>query len=87
MSARGFSPPLSISSPTGIVGVVEFGQSIGPRDPEAADPWFVGPVGWHIRDVLALPSPIPCRGAQGLWNVPPGIVDAIIQQVKENDHG
>lgn len=27
------------------------------------DPWFMGPVGWTLTDVVALPI----RGAQGLW--------------------
>ena len=37
---------------------------------ESDDPWFFGPYGWKLADVIALPEPIPCRGAQGLWDVP-----------------
>lgn len=33
--------------------------------------WFIGPVGWVLGDVRPLASPVPCRGAQGLWSVPP----------------
>lgn len=29
--------------------------------------WWVGPVGWVLRDVRALPTPIACTGQQGLW--------------------
>lgn len=32
-------------------------------------PWWVGPVGWWLDDVVAI-EPVPCRGAQGLWTVP-----------------
>jgi len=31
--------------------------------------WFSGPVGWVLRDVQKF-DPVPCRGAQGLWDVP-----------------
>jgi hypothetical protein len=34
------------------------------------DPWFVGPVGWQLADVIALPTPVSCRGMQGVWPVP-----------------
>lgn len=32
-------------------------------------PWFFGPVGWLLHDVIALHEPIPHKGAQGLWTV------------------
>ena len=34
------------------------------------DPWWVGPVGWLLDDVVAFPEPIPHRGMLGLWRVP-----------------
>lgn len=34
------------------------------------DPWWAGPCGWLLGEVRAI-DPIPCRGAQGLWAVPP----------------
>lgn len=37
-----------------------------PRDQRG---WWVGPVGWVLRDVRPLPVPIACRGQQGLWPV------------------
>lgn len=40
---------------------------------ESANPWFTGPVGWVLRDVETLTVPIYCRGAQGLWDVPPDV--------------
>jgi hypothetical protein len=34
-------------------------------------PWHMsGQVGWYIADPVVLTKPIPCRGAQGLWEVP-----------------
>lgn len=32
-------------------------------------PWFVGPIGWKLADVVAI-APVPCSGQQGLWMVP-----------------
>lgn len=40
------------------------------RVPPADDPWWCGPIGWRLSDVVAV-EPIPCRGAQGLWRIPP----------------
>lgn len=34
-----------------------------------------GRFAWHLRDIRALAEPIPCRGALGLWMVPPEIVE------------
>jgi hypothetical protein len=28
------------------------------------------PVGWVLDDVIALDEPVPCPGAQGLWQLP-----------------
>lgn len=39
----------------------------------ARSPWFSGPIGWVLADKVVLPTPIPCRGAQGLWTVPPDV--------------
>lgn len=36
--------------------------------------WFSGPFGWLIDDVRTLAEPIPCKGRQGLWDVPPELV-------------
>lgn len=33
------------------------------------DPWFVGPFGWVLEDVVALP-PLTCPGRRQLWRVP-----------------
>lgn len=41
-----------------------------------SSPWFVGPVGWVLRDVRRF-DPIVCRGAQGLWEVPRDVMARI----------
>ncbi len=30
-------------------------------------PWFSGPWGWVLADVVELPEAVPCKGALGLW--------------------
>ena len=34
--------------------------------------WFFGPYGWVLDDIEAI-DPVPCRGFQGLWNIPDDI--------------
>lgn len=31
--------------------------------------WFFGPIGYVLRDVRALATPVPCRGWQGFWHL------------------
>lgn len=37
---------------------------------------------WFLEDVRALPEPIPCRGALGLWTVPDEIAERLLAQVR-----
>lgn len=57
-----------------IIGTVVFLQSIENSPSRWASP---GKKHWPITEARALPEPIPCRGAQGLWNVPPEIAERI----------
>jgi hypothetical protein len=36
--------------------------------------WCFGPMCWHLANVYALVEPIPCRGAQGFWEVPADVI-------------
>ena len=47
---------------------------------ESASPWFFGPIGWTLADVIDLPEPVPCRGAQGLWKVPADVYKRVLVQ-------
>lgn len=47
---------------------------------ESDSPWFVGPFGWQLADVFVLPKPVPCRGAQRLWTVPPDVAARVLAQ-------
>jgi hypothetical protein len=49
--------------------VVGVAQLVGvERAAPAGDPWWCGPVGWRLGNVVAI-APVPCRGAQGLWTL------------------
>lgn len=47
---------------------------------ESRSPWFMGPFGWTLDEVIALPTPVACRGAQGLWTVPADALAQVIEQ-------
>lgn len=66
-------PPLDSLPRGAIVGTARVAGYVTRSD----DPWFFGPFGWVLEDVTALAEPIPCRGMQGLWPVPPEVVDRI----------
>jgi hypothetical protein len=76
-----------------IVGVVRLVALISGRDGEfellagtmPADfdsRWFVGDFGWVFDDVVPI-EPVPCRGAQGLWQVPPPVLEIVRARWKE----
>lgn len=50
---------------------------------QSPSPWFFGPFGWVLSDVVALPVPVPCRGALGLWQLPPAAESAVMRGMGE----
>lgn len=65
-----------------IVAVAQLGAVVTSSD----SPWFVGPFGWRLDNVVRLPSPVPCKGAQGLWQLPAGVLDQVragVEQLRE----
>ncbi len=59
----------------GLIGVVTI-QGVAASEAECErflagqSDWFSGPYAWLLKDVLAFPEPILCKGAQGLWEIP-----------------
>lgn len=45
------------------------------------DPYWSGPVGWLFGEKVAL-APVPCRGAQGLFTLPPEVNREVIAQIE-----
>jgi len=44
------------------------------------DPWFSGPYGWLLSDVVKV-QPIECTGSRGLWKLPELIHEQLIKVV------
>jgi hypothetical protein len=67
--------------PTGIVAIARYGGII---DPMAVDPgpWFIGPQGWILNDVVVFDQPIEHTGHQGLWPIDPLILPKVREQWK-----
>lgn len=67
-----------------VLRAFEAGPDGPPITERARDPrgWAFGPWCWVLADVVVLPQPVPCRGAQGLWDVPADVERAIEQQMK-----
>ncbi|MCE5309580.1 MAG: hypothetical protein LLG20_18245 [Acidobacteriales bacterium] len=62
--SMGLEPMEIIHAPYGCV----LGSVVLDRDVTASDsPWFFGPHGFVLRDPVALPAPVPARGALGFW--------------------
>lgn len=57
-----------------IVGVARL-AAVEDEAPEDGDYWC-GPWGWRFDRVQAI-EPVPCKGAQGLWRLPPGVLGAV----------
>lgn len=44
--------------------------------------WFFGPIGYVLRDVRALATPVPCRGWQGFWTLPDDVAARVETQLR-----
>jgi len=44
---------------------------------ESTSKWFMGPLGWPLRDIVVMDGPVPCAGAQGLWDLPADVEAAV----------
>ena len=67
------TPRMLLDATGGIVGTARIVDCVEKSD----SPWFVGPFGFVLDDVKALPAIIPCKGALGLFNVPADVAARI----------
>jgi hypothetical protein len=74
---KGLSPMVNlgplIKPYCGIFAVCRFGEPFQRSD----SPWFTGPWGWPILDLVVLPEPVPIRGQLGLWELPEGTLEQV----------
>jgi hypothetical protein len=53
----------------------------------SASRWAVpGQEHWLVEQAVALPRPIPCKGAQGFWWVPPAVLQEVKAQLLGGEH-
>lgn len=68
-----YDPPREPDCPKGIIGVVVFDRIVDEddcdNDPLNGNPWFFGRYGWVVKEKVALPAPVICRGRQGIWRL------------------
>ncbi len=69
--------PSDEDAPGGIIGFARVTGSIE----KSRSLWFMGPIGWVLADIVALPEPIPCKGSLGLWTVPDDVERKIRKQI------
>jgi len=58
-----------------VIGVAQL-DAIETEAPAAGDPWWYGPLGWRLGNVTAI-EPVPCRGSQGLWEMPDEVLATV----------
>lgn len=44
--------------------------------------WFFGPIGYVLRDVIPLPTAVPCRGWQGFWTLNGDTEQRVMEQLR-----
>lgn len=69
------------NSPEGIVCVMHIKEIVT----EMRSPWFTGPYGWVFDRGIKIDPPIPCRGHQGLWNLPPDVEAQVRERMSQGD--
>jgi hypothetical protein len=48
----------------------------------ARSPWASGPWLWVLDSVVQLAEPVPCRGLQKVWTVPPPVADVVRERYR-----
>jgi hypothetical protein len=66
-------PPLDELPRGALVGAATIVDCV----PYHKSPWFCGPWGIVLAEVVALPRPVPCQGALGLWRVPESVMNEV----------
>ncbi len=56
----------------------------GKQVPDDQRYWWNGPVGWLLKDVVPI-EPVPCRGAQGLWDLPADVERQVSEALNDGD--
>lgn len=44
------------------------------------DPWFTGPYGWELDEIVPFEKPVMCAGSPGLWSVEDETLDRVVAE-------
>ncbi len=66
----------------GLAGAVVGELSAADRERILASPWTCGPWAWLFAEMRRLAHPVPCRGAQGLWVLPPELERRVLAEIR-----
>lgn len=63
-----------------VVAVAKLGSILraDPGGPQSR--WWVGPLAWDLLEVDVLPTPVPCRGYQKLWELPEDVEEWVVEE-------
>jgi hypothetical protein len=86
------SAVIAVATIDRMVSVNGYGYVIDPDADRIVDlgdqrRWFFGQIGYVLRDVIALPKPVPCRGWQGFWTLSPDVEARVRAQLPEVQRG
>lgn len=45
--------------------------------------WEFGPYVWRLDELVEMKTPVPCKGHQGLWRLPPDVFEQVAEQMPE----
>jgi hypothetical protein len=86
-----YSELIPLIATSAVVAVVRLGETICLDEPKG---WHIGPetldrhgrvvknYGWPLNDVRTLVTPVPCKGAQGLWPLSADVLAAVRAQLQ-----
>ncbi|MGW2844408.1 hypothetical protein [Streptomyces sp. NPDC001274] len=81
-NAKIYGPNLGVYG--AIVGAATIAGYHWSDDSPCCGPWgFASTYHWELADVIALPTPVPAKGALGFWTPPADVLDAVLAQWKE----
>lgn len=79
-------PPLGAIVATGFIVGIEPTETLLPKISETEEMFGnYGPnrFGWIFRDIVSLPEPVPCKGAQGFFEVPDDLSAITLERTAE----
>lgn len=65
-----------------VMGAITSVVRIGRPDPDCQSTWRMpGQIPWPLENVRHLAKPVPCRGWQKIWNMPPDVEAQVLAQL------